>query len=172
MLKITGVILCVAGCTGYGLIKISNWKGAIEEMEQWILLLERMKGYIQYRKDVIAEVCCQMDPNMYGLAGVYVTEVGNEAKENRKLSFSKIWREKMGKWSERSNLPASGKQMILNFPNYVGEQNHEQQIKDMEFFLEKIRKEKYVFEKQVEDKRRPLMAVSLIIGMVISILLI
>ena len=51
MLKITGVIFCVAGCCGYGLVKISSWNRALQEMNQWIVLLEKMKSHICYQRD-------------------------------------------------------------------------------------------------------------------------
>ena len=48
MLKISGVILCVAGSAGYGIMKISGWKHAINEMEEWILLFENVKTKLLY----------------------------------------------------------------------------------------------------------------------------
>ncbi len=172
MLKITGVILCVLGCTGYGVLKISGWKKALEEFEQWVLLFEKMKSHIYYQRDAIAEVCCRMEQNIYGLGGRYVAKVGDDLQNDRTKSFFEAWNEHMNRWDKLSYLPNEIRLMIRDFPNYIGEQNYEQQISYLEFYLDRLRNEKKVFEKQVREKQKPVMTISFVSGMAIAILLI
>lgn len=171
MLKITGVILCIAGCTGYGLIKVANWNQAIREMEQWILLFEKIKSQIYYQRDMLEEICCQLHQEQYGIAGKYVAVIGKIAREERTKSFSESWREQMKEWEIQSCLPKTVKRMLIQFPNYVGEQDYELQMSYLNLFLDNLIKEKIILEKQIQEKKKPVLAVSLVSGMIISILL-
>ena len=105
MFKIAGVILCIAGAAGYGYLKIAGWNQAVKELEQWLLLFDKMKSQICYRRDVITEICCGMDEKMYGIGGSYVASVGRELQDDRTKSFEKVWEEKMTEWSACSFLP-------------------------------------------------------------------
>ena len=77
------------------MMKIAGWDKGIRELEQWILLLENMKNRICYRRDIIAEVFCNMDEEIYGIGGKYVAAVGRSMKNDRTKEFMQIWQEKM-----------------------------------------------------------------------------
>lgn len=171
MLKITGVILCVAGFTGYGILKIASWNKAMIELEQWILLFEKMKSHIYYRRDIIADVFCKMDEGIYGIGGRYVATVGNDMRADRAKSLISVWEERMSQWECLSSLPVTVKKMILSFPEYVGEQDCEQQIKHLDFYLHRLETEREKMEKEMNSKKKPVMAISLVCGITISILL-
>lgn len=171
MLKIAGVILCILGTTGYGMLKVTGWKRAIDEMEQWILLFEKMKSHIYYHRDVITDICCRMDEKMYGIGGKYVADVGRDVRNDRTKSFRQIWEERMEDWARDSELPDNVKKIIFEFPEYVGEKDYEQQINHLDFFLNRLKKEQDCIEKQMFEKRKPVMAVSIVSGITISVLL-
>lgn len=171
MLKITGVILCVAGSVGYGMSKIAGWSKAVKELEEWILLLENMKSHISYRRDIIAEMFCRMGEEIYGVGGKYVAAVGCELLKNRSKSLLQTWEEHMLDWKAVSMLPKEVKNCILSFPEYIGEQEWEQQMQRLDFFLHKIRMEKERMEKELMMKKKPVIAISMAGGITISVLL-
>lgn len=171
MLKIAGVILCVLGSAGYGIMKIAGWKCAIKELEEWILLFENMKSQIQYRRDIISDVFCRMDKDIYGIGGKYVAAVGHGLLADRKKSLMQEWERQMLFWKKTSVLPEEVKKCILGFPEYMGEQECEQQIYRLDFFLHKIYTEKEKMEKELMRKKKPVMAISMVGGITISILL-
>lgn len=171
MLKISGVILCIAGSCGYGLMKIAGWNRAVKEMEEWILLFENMKSHIFYRKDIITEVFCQMGEDIYGIGGRFVAEVGRELLNDRRKNLIQTWKEQMIEWKKVSELPAEVKKYILSFPEYIGEQECEQQIQRLEFYLHKMHAEKEKMEKELMKKKKPVMAISMVGGITISVLL-
>ncbi len=170
-MKITGVILCVVGSAGYGLMKIAGWNKAIKELEEWILLFENMKSHISYRRDIIAEVFCKMEEDIYGIGGKYMAAVGRELLNDRSKTLIQAWREQMPDWKKRSMLPMEVKNCILSFPEYIGEQECEQQIHRLDFFLHKIHMERDRMEKELITKKKPVMAISMAGGITISVLL-
>lgn len=172
MLKIAGVILCIAGSAGYGMMKISGWKRAIKELEEWILLFENVKSHIQYRRDIISEVFCRMDKDIYGIGGKYVAAVGQGMLADRTKNLMQEWEERMYQWKQISFLPADIKNSIIVFPEYMGEQDCEQQIYRLEFYLQKLYAEKEKMEKELNSKKKPVMAISMVGGITVSVLLI
>ncbi len=171
MFKIAGVILCIAGSTGYGIMKIETWKTAMKEMEQWILLFEKIKSYIYYRRDTITDIFCKMDNEIYGICGKYVTAVGYELRDNRSKDVFLAWKEIMAGWERNSALPGKVKNCLMHFPEYVGEQDYEQQINHLDFFLEMLYREKENLDKELDSKKKPVMAMSLGGGIMVSLLL-
>lgn len=171
MFKIAGVIFCIAGSAGYGIAKVSGWNLALKELEQWILLFEKMKSHIFYRRDIITDIFCRMDEEIYGIAGKYVAAVGWELRDNRAVEVTQIWKEKMTEWEKNSQLPRKVKDELMHFPEYIGEQDYEQQINHLEFYLNRLRKEKELLEKELSNKKKPVMAISLAGGIMVSVLL-
>lgn len=171
MFKIAGVILCIAGSAGYGMLKVSGWKSAVKELEQWILLFEKMKNRIYYRRDIITDIFCRMDEEIYGICGKYVMAVGCEIKMDRSKDVAQAWRERMEEWKKNSMLPGEIKKLLMQFPEYIGEQDYEQQISNLDFYLHKLRREKELLEKELSNKKKPVMAISLVSGIVVPILL-
>lgn len=171
MFKIIGVMLCVAGSAGYGIAKVSDWNLAIKELEQWILLFEKMKSQIYYRRDIITDIFCKMDEEIYGLCGKYVAAVGRKLRDNRSKEVAQIWKEGMLEWERNSFLPREVKKVLMHFPEYMGGQDYEQQINYLEFYLDRLRKEKERLEKELTNKKKPVMAISLVGGLTISVLL-
>ena len=171
MLKITGVILCIMGCAGYGMLKVSTWNKAITELEQWILLFQKMKSQIHYQREIIEEICIHMNQDVYGIGGKYAALIGELSYRERTKGFAEIWKEQMMLWKKESSIPANIKKIIQDFPEYIGEQDYELQIGFLDLFISNLIREKDTLEKQLYEKKKPVMAVSFIGGMVISILL-
>lgn len=172
MLKIAGVILCVAGSVGYGMVKIAGWNRAIKELEEWILLFENMKSLIQYRRDIISEVFCGMNKDIYGMGGKYVVAVGQGLQADRTKELMQEWEAQMLQWKKRSALPAEVKKSIMIFPEYLGEQDCEQQMHRLGFYLQRMYAEKEKLEKELNSKKKPVMAISMVGGVTVSILLV
>ena len=57
MLKISGAFLCIAGCAGYGFLKIKGWKEELKALQQWIFLFQKIKSRIFYQKEPLEESC-------------------------------------------------------------------------------------------------------------------
>ena len=77
----------------------------------------------------------------------------------------------MIEWKKVSELPTEVKKYILSFPEYIGEQECEQQIQRLEFYLHKMHAEKEKMEKELMKKKKPMMAISMVGGITISVLL-
>lgn len=171
MLKITGVILCVTGCCGYGLLKIASWNMALQELNQWILLFQKMKSHIYYQRDTVEEICSRMEQEIYGIGGIYTARAGHSAKARRECSFEEVWKGQMTEWKRESYLSKEVKELICHFTDYIGEQDCELQMSFLDLFINSLIKEKNILEKQIQEKKKPIIAVSMSCGIILSLLL-
>lgn len=171
MLKITGVIFCVTGCCGYGLLKIASWNLALKEINQWILLFEKMKSHIRYQRDPLEDICCLMRQDIYGIGGAYVANAGEKAKKQRGSGFEAIWKQEMNQWKKESMLSKEIKELIIRFTDYTGEQDYELQMNFLDLFISNLVREKNAMEKQIQEKKKPVMAISLSGGIMVSLIL-
>ena len=62
-------------------------------------------------------------------------------------------------------------EILLQFPEYAKEADEELQMNLFSFYLEELNREKVLLERQIQEKQKPVMAVSLIGGIMVSILL-
>ncbi len=171
MLKISGAILCVLGCSGFGILKISGWKKDLVHLQNWILLFQRLRSRIFYQKETLEESCIWLGEKEEQNAKV-LWQIGMRARAERHKEFSSIWKEELDEWCRKNLQQDSIKEVLVQFPEYVKEADEQLQMNLFSFYIEELQKEKEKIEHQIQEKQKPIMAVSLVSGVMISILLI
>ena len=172
MLKISGAILCVLGCSGFGFLKIAGWKKDLTHLQNWLILFQRLKSRILYQKEALEESCIWIGEKEEEKMGGVLWKIGMRAREERHLEFAGIWKEELDEWCKRNIQQNAIKEILLQFPEYVKEADEQLQTELFSFYIEELQKEKEKIEQQILEKQKPVMAVSLIGGVMISILLI
>lgn len=172
MLKITGVILCVLGCSGFGALKIAGWKNDFLQLQNWILIFQKMKSRILYHKETLEEDCIWMGEKEENSYGKVLGKIGMRAREERHKEFYSIWKEEMTDWCGRYIQQKQIRRLLLQFPEYAKEADEELQMNLFTFYIEELQKEKEKIKQQIQEKQKPVMALSFLGGIMISILLI
>ena len=171
MLKISGAFLCIAGCAGYGFLKIIGWKEELKALQQWIFLFQKIKSRIFYQKEPLEESCIWIGEKEKGEWGALLRKIGVLARKNRQKEISLIWREEIEAWGRQNRQLKRVQEILLQFPEYAKEADEELQMNLFSFYLEELNREKVLLERQIQEKQKPVMAVSLIGGIMVSILL-
>ena len=172
MLKISGAILCILGCSGFGILKIAGWKKDLAHLQNWLLLFQRIKSRILYQKEALEESCIWIGEKQEDKIGVLLWKIGMRAREERYKEFAGIWIEEVDAWCRKNVQNKNIRELLLQFPGYVKEADEQLQTELFSFYIEELQKEKEKIEQQILEKQKPVMAVSLIGGVMISILLI
>ena len=125
---------------------------------------------------------CAIDINPYynpyvvfnkdGTGETYISPPGSEIYADRSKNLMQEWEEQMLQWKQISFLPTDIKNSIMAFPEYMGEQDCEQQMYRLDFYLQKLYAEREKLEKELSSKRKPVMAISMVGGITVSVLLI
>lgn len=172
MLKIAGVILCVMGCSGFGFLKIAAWKKDLAYLQNWMFLFQRIKSRILYQKEALEESCIWIGEKEEEKMGNVLWKIGARARAERHIEFAEIWKEELDEWCKQNIQQNTIKEILLRFPEYVKEADEQLQMDLFSLYIEELKKEKEKVEQQIREKQKPVMAVSLIGGVMISILLI
>ena len=172
MLKITGALLCILGSAGYGFIKIRGWKQALEEIKIWIFLLQKVKSSILYQKETLESGCSFVGEKDKSLQGEVLQRIGQRTREERHNEFSVIWLDEMEKWCKKTTLPATVQQLLLQFPQYIREADEALQVNLFALYMEELQQEQTEMEQRIKEQQKPVMAISLVVGMMLSILLV
>lgn len=172
MLKISGAFLCIIGFFGFGLLKISGWRRDLRHLQNWILLFQRLQSRIVYQKETLEESCRWIGEKEEETYGRILRQIGDRARGERHKEFSGIWKEELDEWCRQNLQQNSIKEILLQFPEYVKEADEQLQMNLFSFYIEELQKEKEKLECQIQEKQKPVMAVSLVGGVMISILLI
>lgn len=172
MLKISGAILCILGCSGFGILKIAGWKKDLAHLQNWLLLFQRIKSRILYQKEALEESCIWIGEKEEEKMGRVLWKIGMRARAERHIEFAEIWKEELDEWCKQNIQQNAIKEILLQFPEYVKEADEQLQTDLFSFYIEELQKQKEKIEQQIQEKQKPVMAVSLIGGVMISILLI
>ena len=172
MLKIAGVILCIAGSTGYGWVKISGWKNGLLEMKIWLLLFQKIKRCVLYQKETLEGSCIWIGEKEDSLQAKQLKEIGCRARRERNYEFSFLWYEEMGIWCKKTAMPEKAKGLLLQFPDYIKEADEHLQIQLFTVYMEEWKREQHELEQRIKEQQKPVMAISLVVGMMLSILLV
>lgn len=172
MLKISGAILCILGCSGFGILKIDGWKKDLEQIQNWLLLFQRIRSRILYQKEALEESCIWIGEKQEDKTGNLLLQIGLRARKERHKEFAGIWSEEVEIWCRQNVQNRNIRKLLVEFPGYVKEADEQLQLELFSFYIEELQKEKEKIANQIREKQKPVMAVSLIGGMMISILLI
>lgn len=172
MLKISGAILCILGCSGFGILKIYDWKKDLGHLQSWLILFQRIKSRIFYQKETLEESCIWIGEKEDGKNGMLFLQVGMRARAERHKEFSVIWKEELDKWCKHNIQQKAIREILLQFPEYVKEADEQLQIDLFSLYIEELEREKEKIEHQIQEKQKPVMALGMALGVMISILLI
>ena len=172
MLKITGVILCVAGSAGYGWVQIQNWKRILHEIKIWVMLFQKIKSCFLYQKETLENGCIRIGEKEDSGQGSVLVSIGKRACKERQKEFCSIWQEEIGIWCKRNGMPPKTEQLLMQFPEYMKDADEQLQMELFSIYIEEMHAEEKLMEQRIREQQKPVMAVSLVVGLMLSILLV
>lgn len=172
MFKIAGVILCVVGSAGYGWTKVVGWKKSLAEIKIWILLFSKIKSCLLYRKETLEMGCVRVGEQEDSKQGNLLVKIGQRARVERQKEFNLIWEEEMIHWCKLCAIPRNMGQLLLRFPEYMKEADEQLQLELFSVYMEEMQREQRLLEQKIREQQKPVMAVSLVLGLMLSILLV
>lgn len=170
MLKILGVIFCMAGSTGYGWLKVRGWKRSLCEIRIWMMLFQKLKSCLLYQKETLEEGCIWLGEREQVGQGKVLAGIGKRARGERGKEFLMIWKEEVEAWCKENYMPPRISTLLVSFPEYMQEADEQLQLNLFSVYMEELHREELNLEQQIKESQKPVMAVSLAAGMMLSIL--
>ena len=104
--------------------------------------------------------------------GLVLYQIGMRARAERHKEFAAIWKEEVSEWCRQNMQEKSIREILLQFPDYVKEADEQLQVDLFSYYIEELQREKEKIRRRIQEKEKTVMAVSLALGVMISILLI
>ena len=104
--------------------------------------------------------------------GKLLVKIGKRAKNERHKEFGMIWREEIHDWCSGCKIARNTEQLLLCFPEYMKEADEQLQLEFFSVYMEEMNREQRLLEQRIREQQKPVMAVSLVVGLMLSILLV
>ncbi len=171
MLRVIGVLLLMAGSVGTGWSIKEKWKASLEVLYQMRQILEMFQNEIAYSRASLPEACSRIGARVEEpYRGAFIS-IREEMLANRGLPFDTIWKEEMKKCLEK--LPAAGgdKRVFLDFGSCIGYMDGEMQAEAVEQYVHKLNISIERMEKDMWNKYKVIMSLSIMGGLMLAIML-
>ena len=141
-------------------------------MKIWLLLFQKLKSCVLYQKETLEGSCIWIGEKEDSLQAKLLKDIGYRAREERNNEFAFLWYEEMVIWCKKTILPDKAKGLLLQFPHYIKEADEQLQINMFSVYMEEWKREMETLEQRIKEQQKPVMAISLVVGMMLSILLV
>ncbi|MCM1040031.1 MAG: stage III sporulation protein AB [Ruminococcus sp.] len=170
MLKLAGILLLMAGCTGMGINKVAEEKGRIRELREIRAMIVRMQSEIIYGKRTLPEICLLFsgyakEPYQSAFATLY-----QRMEENDGKALYVLWEEEMGHCMENLPLKEDEKEILINLPKKSGMPEETMQAADVGQSLDIITERIAGAQAEYENKAKVIMSISIMAGLFLIIL--
>lgn len=171
MLKLAGILLLMAGCSGLGLDRVAEEKKRIRQLREIRRMVLRIQNEMTYGKRTLPEICllfgqCMEEPYRTAFFDIYM-----DLEKNGGSGFNRVWKERLEECMRNLPLRREEKDILCNMPEYLGTLDEKQQAADIGQSLDFLSSHITQAEKEYENKARVIMSVSVTAGIFIVILL-
>lgn len=170
MLKLTGILLLMAGCCGLGIDRVAEAKQRIRELREIRRMVIRIQSEMTYGKRTLPEISllfgqCMEEPYRTAFCSVY-----QKMEENDGTDLSTIWKEQIGECMRELPLRKEEKDILRNVPEYLGILDEKQQAADIGQSLDFLSARIAKAEAGYENQARVTMSISVMAGIFLVIL--
>lgn len=171
MLRMIGVLLLMAGSVGLGWSVKEKWKASLEVLYQMRQIFEMLQNEITYSRASLPEACSRIGGRVEEPYRNAFFSIRKEMLANRGVPFYTIWKEEMEKCMEK--LPGAGedKRVFLDFGGCIGYMDGEMQAEAVEQYIHKLNISIERMEKDMWNKYKVIMSLSIMGGFMLAIML-
>lgn len=172
MLRLLGIFCLSIGCAGLGWSMKDRLKKGLEELYQVRQILKMMQSEITYSRASLPEACLRLagrapEPYREALEGIH-----EEMLANKGTTFDAIWRRQMERCTRRLVLHAEEKRRLLEFGSCVGFMDGQMQAQMLEQYIHRLELSIERQEKDMANKSKVIMSLSIMGGLMIAVILI
>lgn len=172
MLRFLGILCLSAGCAGLGWSWRERLKQGLEESYQAGQMLKMLQSEIVYSKAPLPEACLRIagklpEPYREAFLGIH-----KEMTANYGTTFDVVWRRHMESCTGKLALPAEEKKRLLGLGGHVGFMDGQMQAQMLEQSIRRLELSIERQEKEIKDKGKVIMSLSVMGGFLIALILI
>lgn len=171
MLKITGAILIIAGCLGFGRGRAMQEKQRIWYLRELLRIMKRIETEIRYGKRTMPEICALLSEQGKGDFQACFSRIYGRMQQKEGVAMERIWKEEMKKCFSDLPLRQEEGEILLGIPSAFGMAEADIQAEHMMQFSELLERRLRSAEDEYEGKTKMIWSVSALAGAFLVIIL-
>lgn len=171
MLRLIGIFLVIAGCSGMGLKFKSELGSGLWNMRYLRQLLEMMISEIRYNKSTLPECCRQVGKKMEEPYASTLQNIYELLQEYNGLSFAECWEQEMAKCLVRVPISKKERELVLGFASCGGLTENNMQIRAIEQYRDMIDSAIKKREESLSEQGRMATGLGIMSGLLLIIIL-
>lgn len=171
MYKLIGVLCILAGCAGWGSAKASQEKDRVRHLRTLFHILGQMRSEISYGKHTLPEICLLLAELNDGCYYSCFSRIYELTGEENGGDFPEVWETEIGACLEGLPLREDERETMAGLPRTLSFQeagSQSERIGQAETFLEDRYRQA---EETYENRSKMIRSVSILTGLLLSILL-
>lgn len=172
MLRLIGIIFLVGGSIGMGWSMRDRLKKNLDTLYQIRQIFKMLQNEIIYSRASLPEACRHISEKVNQPYSSAFLAIHEEMNVNSGESFTLIWKKHMNKCIKEISVSAEDKNILLEFGNSIGYLDGTMQAQAIEQYMHRLDVSVSKMEKEMTDKCKVIMSLSVMGGLMIAIILI
>lgn len=171
MYKIVGIFCILAGCMGLGRLRVRQERERIRHLRELIRIIRRIQDEISYGKYTLPEICLILADYVDAWYAPYFKEIHRQMRQGDGTGLQESWEEQMGACLQNLPLQEEEKDIIRRLPDCLGLQDETRQALGFEQAARLLSDRCHKAEEDHENRSKMIHSVSILAGLLLSILL-
>ena len=172
MLRLLGIICLMTGCIGTGWSLRCRMKRGLEQLYQIRQIMKMFQSEITYSHVPLPEACRRIAGQMKAPYKSALLRIHEQMQENAGESFAVIWKRHIGSCLKELDMREEDGRMLYEFGDSVGFMDGKMQTEILEQAVYKLELAIDRQEKELANKCRVIMSLSVMGGLMIAIIFI
>lgn len=161
----------MAGCAGFGNLKVRQEKDRIRHLHELIRMIRRIQGEIDYGRHTLPQICLILAQNCDAWYVPFWEEIYRQMVQGEGAGLKEIWDEQMEACLRGLPLRQEEKDIIVKLPTHLGLQEETRQAMELNQTIEWLSERCRQAEEAYENRSKMIHSVSILAGLLLSILL-
>lgn len=171
MLRVAGAVLLMAGCIGSGWSAKERLKKNLDDLYRIRQIFQMFQSEIAYSRAPLPEACMRIGNRLEEPYRSALLSVREEMLADHGKSFLDIWDRQIGICTRKLSLAEADKRLLLDFGSCVGYIDGKMQTQAVEQYIHKLDISIGRMEKDMTDKCKVIMSLSIMGGLLLAIIL-
>lgn len=171
MLRVAGAVLLMAGCIGSGWSAKERLKKNLDDLYRIRQIFQMFQSEIAYSRAPLPEACMRIGNRLEEPYRSALLSVREEMLADHGKSFLDIWDRQIGICMRKLSLAEADKRLLLDFGSCVGYIDGKMQTQAVEQYIHKLDISIGRMERDMADKCKVIMSLSIMGGLLLAIIL-
>lgn len=171
MLKVAGIILLMTGSIGMGLVLKKEAGNHLQELYRFRTILQMLQNEILYHKSPLPEACRRIGSSLKDPYRSAFFRIHDEMTGHCGENFLQIWQKHMSACLKAVKVSPEEKDILLDLGSCTAYSDERAQAEAMNLYMHRLDLAADRLEKNLEQKEKLIMSMSVMGGLLLTVIL-